>query len=1115
MTITRTWNPSGVHGGGGFNLVAPVSPTPGKFWLGTDVGGPSITEDYGDNWKPRKSGLLDRNASACASFWVDPTLFGDHVITLTGIASAANDDTGTGAVYETFDSGLSWQRKSTQIMGCGNGNITTQATGPRSIGNLMTKIGSTFYAGSFFPRGVYKAPFSTLNGWTLHALDDDYIRCLVPDPSDSASMLVGLSFRAATTHYGVWRVDNLGNATPLVSGLPSNCVGEEIATCSTCGQWYVSLGVDGVYTSTNFGATWTASNGSGGTALPTGTSQWAPISVQHNASSGSDEILVGCTHPVSVGSGQFGSVFLSTNSGGAWTCVTTPGANVSTTIKGHGITWWESIDTFGLTKVLGQSGAAVHSIAWDPNNQNRAMIATQGTPWYFDKTASPQWQPAAWHATITKHSIGAANPSDENKVFITSDDWAEFYSTDGLATIDQGKPNGIADVFGVSIGTDGNTYIAAGSAGGKKILFNSNPASHNTWTDTVCTYTSDGRCIIDGADGSGTKVILVGTAIGIWRGVKTGGTFTSHWTQVLSGPGNTASIARFAWAGNRTGAVVFAVGQSGVWKSIDYGASWTLIWTTSISGTSGFDVDTDGHVWVGIGVNLTLLGGQHAGGDAAHLNTTDTVENLGITKTTFPGFGIQAFCVSETNTTDFYIVGVTATPTGATLQFTTDFGAHWTDITTPEFKAGVVDALWLWVQGTRIYATTDGQGAYTALVTTTVTVPGSTTEGWGGPPYAGEDFAGVPFIEEEGGGGGGGGGGSGSGIVTEPIESYIGSSVHEYRVVVNDLSGTALEEIQTSNLQYSFILNGPGAVSFVCNPRDKKVTSSLIQPGAREIVVYRDNTPFWGGYLWSFTANDQGVQVSGEGWFSRIKRRLISDTLKYTNIDQFDIAWGLIDYTQNLTNGAMGITRDSSTLSGILRKRTYHDWERKNVGEALEELAAVIDGFDFEITPDKRWKTYFPTKGQTSDVVYALGKNIRGISWDLSAGTMVTEMTAIGSGSDSDTLLAVSSNLTQQLTYGLLQDTVSFLDVKKQDTLQDHADEELAIVDTPFDQPQIQIILTEDTPIGGVSVGDTFLIDAQSDFFNIYKYYRCTAITVAVSNEGREAVGLFVDEHEV
>lgn len=333
--------------------------------------------------------------------------------------------------------------------------------------------------------------------------------------------------------------------------------------------------------------------------------------------------------------------------------------------------------------------------------------------------------------------------------------------------------------------------------------------------------------------------------------------------------------------------------------------------------------------------------------------------------------------------------------------------------------------------------------------------------------------------------------------------------LHHYTVVIRDLSGDPIEEIPAKNLQYGFTLNGPGSINFTMAERHPKCTPDILSVGNREIVVYRDSgiAPVWGGYLWTASTGgeDSIVRFGGEGWFSRLKYRFIDQDINIRKLDQLDLAWLIIKFTQEKDD--LGIRRFDRSESGVDRDRSYWAYERRKIADVLVALAGLQQGFDFEITGEKFWKTYYPKKGVTLGHVFETGKNIGGVSAQYDATKLGTYITAIGEGEGKDTMMAEESVDNE---YGLMEDTVVDKDIRIQGTLQDLAAEELRLRKRPRVQPQLQAV-TEDPAFGQYSVGDEVLVKATKGYDNINEFFRILSIQVSVANSGREAFTVFFD----
>lgn len=348
-----------------------------------------------------------------------------------------------------------------------------------------------------------------------------------------------------------------------------------------------------------------------------------------------------------------------------------------------------------------------------------------------------------------------------------------------------------------------------------------------------------------------------------------------------------------------------------------------------------------------------------------------------------------------------------------------------------------------------------------------------------------------------------------------PPPPPVPGDVAEHKVIVRDRNGVPMEEIDVKNLQYSDVLNDAGAISFTLNKYDPKCTKTLLDPGRRELVVLRNGQTVWGGYLWvASPTDDDEIRFGGEGWFSRFSRRYISNKLEYNQVDQARIAWDLIDYTQNKPGGDLGIRRAGVQSTGVDRDRTYHAFERKPIGEALQQLSAVRDGFDFTITPDKTWTIFYPERGQRTDNVFEYEKNIGGYSYDVDASEMANEISLIGGGQDEDTMVAVAQSSSSLDDYGLFQAAIAWKDVRHISTLRMHAREELRLRQLPRQQPQIDF-QGDDPPYGGFGVGDYSRLVIHDGYFDVDDQFRIIALTTQLSDEGRESVQVFFEQELV
>lgn len=333
----------------------------------------------------------------------------------------------------------------------------------------------------------------------------------------------------------------------------------------------------------------------------------------------------------------------------------------------------------------------------------------------------------------------------------------------------------------------------------------------------------------------------------------------------------------------------------------------------------------------------------------------------------------------------------------------------------------------------------------------------------------------------------------------------------QYRVVVANLNGSDIAEVPAKNLQFSYALNDKGAIDFTLPTRHSKCTKDILDPGKRELRVYRNDDLVWGGYLWVASPQIDEVRFNGDSYWSRLERRRITENIDYMTMDQFDIVWNLIDWTQAQTGGALGFTRASAVDSGVTRTRHYCAVNRRQISDAIAKLAASGNGFDFEIDANKEWRTYYPNKGTVTDYMFELGKNIRNMSYVLDATETMSEVTGLGSGEGCDRILASAVNTSSRTAYGLLQGVVEDSDLDTTTEVTNLATEELNQVKGQILRPQLAIFTT-DPPFGSVSVGDWVNVKADLGYIDIDDSFRVSNITIAISDEGFEAQEIFLQE---
>lgn len=208
------------------------------------------------------------------------------------------------------------------------------------------------------------------------------------------------------------------------------------------------------------------------------------------------------------------------------------------------------------------------------------------------------------------------------------------------------------------------------------------------------------------------------------------------------------------------------------------------------------------------------------------------------------------------------------------------------------------------------------------------------------------------------------------------------------------------------NLQYTEKLNGIDSMSFEINMLHPKLTKANFIQNASFFVITENDQPVKAFYFdrFSLSAKDVNGTVIIEclGIFGRLANRLTGELEKYSNEDIADVARSLITNNQNLTNGYLAITTESTTTGINVIDRTY---EKEEIKKAIEELSNR--GFDFEFIPsfdslnnlqNFLFQVYYPQKGATvTSGSFELGINIQDFAMR-QVGDFYNDITLKGGG---------------------------------------------------------------------------------------------------------------------
>jgi hypothetical protein len=364
-----------------------------------------------------------------------------------------------------------------------------------------------------------------------------------------------------------------------------------------------------------------------------------------------------------------------------------------------------------------------------------------------------------------------------------------------------------------------------------------------------------------------------------------------------------------------------------------------------------------------------------------------------------------------------------------------------------------------------------------------------------------------------------------------------------YTYLISDLlTNNTLAEVPLTGVRYSKKLCASGQLSATLNLGDPRVQLvdpyDLTTPGRRVVYVLRDDSPVWGGVLWTRKYDSGSRQVSlgcGDFW-SYFDHRKVLDVLPpeadehyvaqqrvdWQQVDQNQIARNLVAKAQEHTGGDIGIRLDLDGGSSEVRlDRTYFGYQNVNTGDALRKLAELLDGPDlmFDVgpmdaagRPIRLLRVGTPRLGQQGSAhVWEYGGNLLAYTWPSDATRMATRVFATGDGIEAGMLIAVSEDRVRYAHgWPMLEAENGYSSVTDPDELQSHADSDQLAARLPVVLPTLSVHGGLPPTTAEIGVGDDARVVIKDDFHTtgIDTLMRIVSIDVAIADEGGEDVQL-------
>jgi hypothetical protein len=325
-----------------------------------------------------------------------------------------------------------------------------------------------------------------------------------------------------------------------------------------------------------------------------------------------------------------------------------------------------------------------------------------------------------------------------------------------------------------------------------------------------------------------------------------------------------------------------------------------------------------------------------------------------------------------------------------------------------------------------------------------------------------------------------------------------------YRILIKDENGNFIGEISGfKNLKFGKRLSNYGQASFDIQANSDKA-AELVSLRQYSIWIYYQkdavSTLVWSGEQAMREGNldnagNNWCTIYCYDWLEQLNSRYTASEKFFDGVDAGQIAWTLIDDTQDQTNGNLGITQGTIQTT-VPRDRHYYN---QNIMEAIVNLSNVLSGFDFEITNDKVFnvKNVIGTD-KSNEIIIKYGHNVESVKIVEDFVHPTNRAIIIGQSTDdlNDLIRVERNNLTSQSEYKVRESLTSEMEVSETTTMEDKGDAVLRKYQYPLISVDINFSSLPEPNITQFGLGDALRFIVKSGIYNINEAYRVFEWTI-------------------
>ena len=345
-----------------------------------------------------------------------------------------------------------------------------------------------------------------------------------------------------------------------------------------------------------------------------------------------------------------------------------------------------------------------------------------------------------------------------------------------------------------------------------------------------------------------------------------------------------------------------------------------------------------------------------------------------------------------------------------------------------------------------------------------------------------------------------------------------------------------LEQTYNAPAQLTFTLSGrsPDAAA-LAELRSDVVATRWDEITGRDVIAFRGIVAQTEDQI---SEQEHTVTVTCHDYAKMLERRLLTGSWAFTQLEQDEIVRELIALASSVTTSAGAgfgagsylplvaapVNPDGSarvTPSGQLRDRAYLG--NQKLDEALSNLAAVINGFDYDVAPygagtADALRVFYPYQGvQRFDMALVYGSSVSALTRTVNSGDYANYWRVLGQGTEDAQVFSEATNADAvDVTVsglGLWQSGDNASDVTIQSTLDDKAHGDLAA--SSILTPSYTVTMRPGAYTwGSPNMGDVVPLVVRSGRLDVTPdtggWLRVVGLAFAISDDGDENVGITV-----